>query len=142
MKTGIIQGRLSEPTNGFQDTPVNWKLEFDKLKQLGLSHVEWVVTSNSFSHNPIFTEDVSSFPISSICADNVVSVLVDNQQFLLHNLLPICEAALRNNIEYITIPLLEDSSLENNKKLDNFCNAFEKVSKKYKTFKFSFETEL
>jgi len=29
MKLGIIQGRLSPPVEGFQETPANWKKEFD-----------------------------------------------------------------------------------------------------------------
>ena len=40
MKLGLIQGRLSEPKEGFQDTPKNWKKEFEKLKEAGLNHIE------------------------------------------------------------------------------------------------------
>ena len=29
MKLGIIQGRLSEPAEGYQDCPANWRREFD-----------------------------------------------------------------------------------------------------------------
>ena len=34
MKLGIIQGRLSEPKEGFQECPVEWKREFDLLEEL------------------------------------------------------------------------------------------------------------
>jgi hypothetical protein len=142
MKVGIIQGRLSKPDNGFQETPHRWKKEFDRLNKLNLSHIEWVVTSKSFSYNPIFTEDVSRYPISSICADNLVSELVDNELFLYHNLSPICRSALRNGINFITIPLLEDSSLENKEKLNRFCKSFSKICKEFSTLNFSLETEL
>jgi hypothetical protein len=42
MKIGIIQGRLSEPLNGFQECPENWKREFEILPDIGLSHIEWM----------------------------------------------------------------------------------------------------
>ena len=142
MEIGIIQGRLSTPDEGFQECPVSWKKEFETLKRLKLNHVEWIVTKSSFHNNPIFLRDVRSYPVHSICADNVVSTLVDNREFLEHNLFPICEAALRNNIKSVTIPLLEDSSLEDDKKLDNFCRSFSHVCDRYPSIQFSLETEL
>ena len=72
MKIGIIQGRLSEPIEGFQECPKNWKKEFELLNKLKLNHIEWIVTKKSFDNNPIFTENLSNYPISSICADNLV----------------------------------------------------------------------
>ena len=33
---GIIQGRLSKPDNGFQETPIDWNREFNLLPKLGL----------------------------------------------------------------------------------------------------------
>ena len=63
MKLGIIQGRLSEPVEGFQDTPANWEREFDLLTQLELNHVEWIVTKDSFENNPIFTEELEKYSI-------------------------------------------------------------------------------
>ena len=69
---GIIQGRLSQPIEGFQECPNDWKGEFDLLPSLGLNHIEWIVTKKSFSNNPLFSEDLSNYPISSICADNLV----------------------------------------------------------------------
>jgi hypothetical protein len=63
MKVGIIQGRLSKPDNGFQECPVDWKKEFDLLETLNLNHIEWIVTKYLFKTNPIFSEDVTNFPI-------------------------------------------------------------------------------
>ena len=142
MKIGIIQGRLSPPDEGFQECPADWKREFKILGRLGLSHVEWIVTKQSFHSNPIFLRDVRDYPIHSVCADNIVSSLIDNRDFLQHNLFPICQAALRNDIKSVTIPLLEDSSLEDDKKLDNFCKSFSYVCARYPSIKFSLETEL
>ena len=48
MKIGIIQGRLSSPDEGFQECPVDWKREFDLLRGLNLTHIEWIVTKEKF----------------------------------------------------------------------------------------------
>ena len=142
MKLGVIQGRLSSPNEGFQECPKSWHTEFEKLKKIGLSHIEWIVTQKSFSHNPIFFENVKGYPVHSICADNLVSQLVDDEKFLNHNLVPICDTAIRNNIECVTIPLLEDSSVESDSKLIRFSNIFSRIARKYSSIKFSLETEL
>ena len=142
MKLGLIQGRLTNPKWGFQDCPKDWQSEFNLLPSLGLSHIEWIVTRDSFYNNPIFFENVNQHSISSICADNIVSEMITNYDFLNHNLTPICEAAIRNNIKYVTIPLLEDSSIENQTKFSEFCNVFPKICDKFSSILFSLETEL
>ena len=142
MKVGIIQGRLSPPTEGFQECPKDWKREFDLLTKIGLNHVEWIVTKNSLKTNPVFTEDVSSYPISSICADNLVDERVFDKQYLNENLRLICNAALKNNIKNITIPLLENSSVVNDKLHKKFCKLIKEYSIEYKEINFLFEAEL
>jgi L-ribulose-5-phosphate 3-epimerase len=142
MRLGIIQGRLSKPDNGFQDTPLNWETEFEDLSNLGLFHVEWIVTKQSFSNNPIFFSDVKGLPINSICADNVVSDMIYDRSFLEHNLIPICATAQKNDIKNITIPLLEDSSVEGLGVLKKFCASFAKICNSFKSLTFSLETEL
>ena len=142
MKIGIIQGRLSKPDNGFQDCPKDWKREFELLKKLNLNHIEWIVTSESFKSNPIFFEDVSGYSISSICADNVVDNNIVNRDFFFTNLNPLCEAALKNNIKNVTIPLLEDSDMSDNSKRKIFRSLLSELSTKYGNLNFSIEAEL
>ena len=60
MKIGIIQGRLSEPKEGFQECPINWKREFDLLPELGLNHIEWIITSNNFRRSSDLIKKVTS----------------------------------------------------------------------------------
>ena len=48
MKLGIIQGRLSEPVEGYQDCPANWTREFELLRELRLNHIEWIVTKENY----------------------------------------------------------------------------------------------
>ena len=66
MKLGIIQGRLSKPTEGFQECPTDWKREFLILETLKLNHIEWIVTKKSFNNNPLFNEDLSKIGVEFI----------------------------------------------------------------------------
>ena len=118
MNIGIIQGRLSPPVEGFQDCPENWPREFALLDSLGLFHIDWIVTEKSFKNNPIFFENVNGYLINSICADNLVSERIFGE--LQSGLVPICNAAVRNNIKNITIPLLEDSNVQNDEDRKTF----------------------
>jgi len=142
MKLGIIQGRLSPPIEGFQECPTNWKREFDLLSKIDLSHIEWIVTKKSLKTNPIFHEDISSYPISSICADNLVDPRIYDEEYLHANLRPVCEVALKNDIKAISIPLLEESSVTDRIIHKRFCKAIISYAKDYKELNFLFEAEL
>ncbi len=141
MNIGIIQGRLSPPTEGFQECPVDWEREFNLLPAVGLNHIEWIITNKSFHNNPFFDNDLSKYAISSVCADNLVDNRIAETQFLKDNLIPICDAALKNNVKNVTIPLLEDSDLTDSKKRDIFCNEIIEIGKDYSSLNFSFEIE-
>jgi L-ribulose-5-phosphate 3-epimerase len=141
VKIGIIQGRLSPPIEGFQECPTDWKREFTLLPVAGLTHVEWIITHKSFYDNPFFDNDLSKYAISSVCADNLVDSRITEAQFLKDNLIPICDAALKNNVKNVTIPLLEDSDLSDTKKRNMFCNEITEIGKIYSSLNFSFEIE-
>jgi hypothetical protein len=145
MNLGIMQGRLSEPVNGhMQEFPPDWHREFQLLKLCGLTHIEWLITKGSINDNPAFDETVllSEYPISSLCADTLVDSRIVDENYLFDNLTPICESAIRNNIEVITIPLLEDSNMEAYDIRQQFKNLISEYAKKYPNLKFSFECEL
>jgi hexulose-6-phosphate isomerase len=137
---GIIQGRLSPPLKGFQECPENWQREFDLLEQVGLSHIDWIVTKESFKNNPIFFESLNGYPINSICADNLVDKCIFGE--LESNLAPICNAAARNDIKNITIPLLENSSVRDKQNRDIFIKLMLPIADTYSNLNFSFEAEL
>ena len=142
MKLGIIQGRLLKPVGGhIQEFPKDWKREFTLLRRLGLSHVEWIVTASSFLTNPVFFEDCSEYEISSICADNLVHPDFNKEDFLRDNLLPLCEAALKSNIHWLTIPLLEKSSISERQIRNKFIDLILEYADKYPQINFSFEAE-
>ena len=142
MKLGIIQGRLSPPIEGFQECPENWKREFLLLSEVGLKHIEWIVTSKYFDANPIFHEDVSAYPIFAICADNLVDERIVDNEYLESNLIPICRAAIRNGIKHVTIPLLEKSSMEKKETREKFCNLIKEYATTFPEINFLFEAEL
>lgn len=145
MELGIIQGRLSMPVhNHMQEFPPNWKKEFELLDRCGLSHIEWLITKGTAKSNPAFDETVSlqDLPISSYCADTLVDIGVTDEDYLKEHLQPICESAVRNKISTITIPLLEDSSVEDPELRQKFKNLIAQYVTKYPNLKFSFECEL
>lgn len=143
MKLGIMQGRLTEPINGkIQEFPKNWKIEFTLLNQLGLNHIEWIITKNSFKTNPLFSDPLSQHPISSICADNLIDKHFINNEFLSKNLRPICEYTYKNKIKNITIPLLEDSSIKDKDKRKMFFRLIRNYANNYPQLNFSFELDI
>ena len=144
-KLGVFQSRLSPPVNShIQEFPFdNWEKEFDLLNKLNLSHIEWLITKNSFENNPLFKEVLTNYPISSLCCDHLIDDCIIFNWFLEKYLNPICKSAIKNNIKNITIPLLEQSNMEDNHKRKLFCNIIKEYGKKYKDkLNFSFEMEL
>lgn len=140
MKLGVIQGRLSEPVDGhIQQFPENWEREFDLINDIGLDHMEWLVTTKSFSKILSLNPKKYSDKITSIGCDNLIYKNIKSKDFLDEQLEPVCEFAIKNNIKSITIPLLEDS------KIDDFVDIFIKniltFSNKYQSLRFNFELE-
>lgn len=138
----MIQGRLLRPEDGeIQEFPTCWEEEFDKASLLGLNHVEWIITSKSFENNAIFYRDCSHLPISSLCADNLVDERIIDESFLRQNLDPICKAAIDNNINWVTIPLLEGSTVADKNVRNKFIKIMLGYSEKFTGLNFSFEAE-
>jgi hypothetical protein len=142
MKLGIIQGRLSEPKEGFQECPSSWSREFDLLPKLGLSHIEWVITYNNFYNNPIFHTNLKGYPISSVCADFMVNDRFCNSTYLDEYLNIFCDAIECHNIKYITIPLLENSDVNKKDTRYKFIDVFYPYTEKFKNINFLIEAEL
>lgn len=143
MNIGIIQGRLLPPVNNhIQEFPFdNWKEEFNILQKNNLSHIEWIITKNSYKNNPLFTQDLFNYPISSICCDHLIDDNIQNLFFLENNLHDVCLSAIKNRIQYISIPLLENSNMEDNTRRKEFISSILKIKERF-DLKFIFETEL
>lgn len=141
-KIGILQGRLSQPINGFiQDFPSDtWEHEFELLDLLGLNHIEWVVNKKSFDAGHL-NVDCKKYAekILSISCDNLTNKNIAEKDFLKEQLEPICEFAVKNDIGSITIPLLEDSKIDSC--ADKFIKNIVFYANKYKNIDFNFELE-
>jgi len=143
MNLGVVQGRISPPVFGeIQEFPFSsWETEFRLLEELSLSHVEWIVTKSSFKKNPIFYKNLIPYAINSVCVDNVIDYKFYERDFLESNLKPVCDAAIKNGIENITIPLLEFSSICDQDRREKFTKNIISLAKEYQELNFSFETE-
>lgn len=140
MQLGIVQGRLLKPVdNKVQEFPANWEEEFDLIKKIDLHHIEWCITKKSFANN-VLDLNIQKYSkyISSICCDNIIDVRVFSKDFLEEQLVPVCKFALRNDIKSITLPLLEDSKIDNC--VDEFIYNIVKISNDYE-LNFTFELE-
>tara|TARA_R100000008_G_C3560963_1_gene156126 strand:- start:40 stop:804 length:765 start_codon:yes stop_codon:yes gene_type:complete len=141
-----MQGRLTTPdTNHMQEFPIkNWRQEFDILKNIDLRGVEWIVTKKHFLDNPLVLNPkmIQNFPISSVCLDVLVDKNISQRHFLEKTLGVFCYLIGDTSINKITIPLLEESSLEDDEKRKDFCQEIVKIADKYQGINFSFEAEL
>ena len=131
----ILQGRLTPPDIGYQETPANWKFEFERLPHLGLDKIEWVITKKQLFNNPFFENDLSRLPISVVCVDNAVDQRIFEKGFFFDNVFPICEMSQEHGIETVAIPLLEDSVVDSKEKREKIiknlidcCDAFPDLS--------------
>jgi len=142
MNLSILQGRLSSPDEGYQETPANWQSEFSVLSDVGLSHVEWVITKKQSSNNPFFNEDVRNYPISVVCADNVIDARIFERGFFFDNVYPICEMCQEYGIETVGIPLLEASAVTDGYKKHDITVNLSECCKEFKDLTINVEAEL
>ena len=143
MKLGILQGRLSPPVGGFQEFPKDWEREFRIADELGLSHIDWLVTKNcTVESNALFNCTLRGLPIGSICAENLIDRNIIYFDFLFNELQPICYNAIKNGIDTITIPLLEASDVSDVNTRKAFVSNINKFAiTYYPELIFSFEIE-
>lgn len=143
MKIGIVQGRLLPPVDGhIQEFSKDWKQEFENLGEVGINHVEWIITKKSFENNSFFTENLAGLPISSVCCDHIIDEKIVDFDFLCETLMPVCNAAERNGKIAIGIPLLEGSNMDSDTKREEFIDSIGIISDLFPELNFFFETEL
>jgi len=113
MNMGIIQGRLLPPVNNFiQKFPEgDWRNEFELLEDMGLTHIEWLVTEERFEDNPLFTKDIRDLPIAAFGLDVMNNSGIAEGKFFQDHMFPIAEAVLGQGYNKLSLPLLEASSM-------------------------------
>jgi L-ribulose-5-phosphate 3-epimerase len=145
-KMGLMQGRLSVPVNNhMQEFPDNWEEEFLILNECGLEGMEWLVTKNCSIDNPIYQKPktVAKFPITSICLDTLVDRRIIEVSYLETHLGSLCEILMKDTaLRNITIPLLEDSSMEDEDIRKKFISAITIFADRFPEMCFTFEAEL
>jgi hexulose-6-phosphate isomerase len=140
---GVLQGRLSKPVNKkMQEFPINdWDKEFHLLHQIGLSGIEWLITPKNNLNNPFFTEQMLPPNILSVCVDTMVSNSFYKLEFMNENLVPVLNRMKELGLNKIVIPLLENSSVENEYIRREFLKDFIPISENYPDITFCFEFE-
>ena len=110
---------------------------------MGLTHVEWIVTEKNYYNNPIFKAlNINNKLISSICADYLVGPVFHDKIKFDACMGQVCEAARMQGVNNITIPLLEDSSVEESEIRNKFVENILPYLEKYNDLNFSIEAEL
>ena len=139
---GIMQGRLLPPVEGkIQEFPPDWEREIGFIQNLGIKHLDWLITSTSLEKNPIFLMRKNS-SVGSICMDNVMDDNFYLPDFFYKNLFSPCQKLSSLGYTSFTIPLLEKSSIFRRKdKFLKFKSQIENLSKSLPNVDFHFEVE-
>lgn len=141
-RLGIIQGRLLRPVdNQIQEFPTkNWEKEFELIDELDINFIEWIVTKKSFDNLFNLNLKKYSHKISSICCDHIIDSRILDKYFINKYLVPICDFCLINDVKNITIPLLEESSL-NESNFEKLKNNFTEIANDFNNLNFFFEID-
>ena len=125
---GIMQGRLSLPSNGkIQSFPKEtWKEEFSKAKKAGLSHIEWIFEADEWEKNPLASDSgieeinetikATGIKIHTVCADYFMDIPyissdADTRKELKEKLEWLIHQVSRINVSYIDIPFVDNSRI-------------------------------
>lgn len=148
-KIGIMQGRLSPPTDGkFQSFPkYSWKDEFYKAQKIGLNNIEWIFEADEWEKNPISTlngireiqniKSKTNVKTISLCADYFMDIPYfssDNSKrsLLREKLEWLVLQSNKIDIKYIDLPFVDASKIDDKKQFDlvkEFINSAANVAK-------------
>lgn len=142
MKLGVMQGRLSEPVkNQIQLFPKDtWKKEFSLLGELDLNHIEWIVTPE-YDLNPGYVSDLKNYPIHTVCADTLLDERFLEHNFIFNVISDIGKIAIKNDIKFITIPLMELSNVNTEERLNKFIEGLTAAIYYFDEYDLSFSIE-
>lgn len=160
MKLGFMQGRLvNQVGNKIQCFPYrNWQKEFIIASSLGFKLMEWTVDYKNIYKNPIMSTSGRKkvFCLKRKYKININSVTADffmqkpffkylkKKEYLLNILRDFTKACSIMNFKFIVIPLVDNSSLKNNRDYENeVISTFNNLSNffKRKKIKIIFESD-
>lgn len=128
-KFGFIQGRLTKQKKKIQQFPSkNWKEEFRIAKQLKFGLIEWTIDHYGFYKNPLLNKNyikpiktiskINNIKINSVTADFFMERPFWKQKNFKHYIKKI-ELLIKfcgiHKIQFIVLPLVDNSSIINNK---------------------------
>ncbi len=134
-KIGIMQGRLSPPTDGkFQSFPkYTWKDEFYKAEKNGLDNIEWIFEADEWEKNPISSpigvneiqtiKSKTNVKTVSLCADYFMDIPYfscdnSNRGILRDKLEWLVLQSKKIDIKYIDLPFVDVSKIEDQKQFN------------------------
>lgn len=125
---------------GYQAFPTNlWKQEFILARERQLQHIEWVVDSPQFSHNPILSNptsiqeqiDRTGVNVISVCADFLMDAPLDldvPESWKPFNLLLDSMEIL--DVRLLVVPCVDQSSLSSQASLRRLSRAVREVGER------------
>jgi L-ribulose-5-phosphate 3-epimerase len=142
---GVLQGRLSPRVRDhYQEFPDDWRREFELANELGLHGMEWLITPDYSSNNPIFHDlgEINQLPVMSVCVDTLVDERITDIEFVFSCLMPLCDLLNNSKINILVIPILDASDLNDDLKRHAFCKIIKQIGERYPSLKFAFEAEM
>ena len=147
-KIGFLQGRLKKQKKKIQQFPFkNWKKEFQAAKKLKFNIVEWTIDHYGFYKNPLLDIKQSNL-IKKITSQNNIkinSITADffmekpfwkqkNSSYYLKKIELLIKFCGIHKINFIVIPLVDNSSINNSsvekKVIDEFIKFKKLIEKK------------
>tara|TARA_Y100000294_G_C8519547_1_gene322292 strand:+ start:180 stop:1025 length:846 start_codon:yes stop_codon:yes gene_type:complete len=143
---GVMQGRLTERgPHKLQSFPINnWMNEFKLCSEIGLKSIEWVIDSNYYLKNPIFSDilihkikklsENYKINITAVCNDLLMDFPLNDKNnigesesyFVLKKLVKNCNLL---GIKFIDLPLIAKSKIRSKGDLNRLFYNIEKLSK-------------
>ena len=156
-----MQGRLSKQRNGkIQSFPEDsWEREFELAAEIGYRSIEWIIDSDGIEKNPLFSNNqrktiiklVEKYNISipAVCHDQLMDIplhasdsnIAKVARTILTKTMEACESI---GIQFIEIPLIGKSTLNDAFDVQNLTDIFSCLDAKAKQYgiSFIFETDL
>ena len=156
-RIGFMQGRLSKITNNkIQSFPwTSWKKEIEIAGINKFKFIEWTIDYPHLNKNPLFDKSkhklinkllkVNKVQIKSLTADSLMQNIKwkKNSKFLAEKLQQIIFNASKIGIRFIIFPLVDNSSIKNNKEILNLYRNIKPINKylKKNDMKILFESD-
>lgn len=122
MELGVMQGRLTEK-GGFypQIFPwLEWEEEFLLAKELGVTHIEWMLNADRLPDNPILTregrarirelEEQTGVQVRSLCMNFIMQYSLKKKDTFDTVLNCLCQIGELGNLRMVVFPLEGNSS--------------------------------